>query len=520
MRDHILLMDTTLRDGEQTQGVSFAPDEKVSIARALLQTLKVDRIEVASAGVSHGEKEAVTRIHDWAAKHGHLERVEVLGFTDHTRSVDWLVSTGGKVLNLLTKGSEKHCIEQLRKTLDQHLSDIERTVDYALENNLLLNVYLEDWSNGYRDSRDYVYKMVEALAKLNIRHIMLPDTLGVMSPAEVSEAVGDMCKRFPANDFDFHPHNDYGLATANAMAAVQSGAAAIHATLNCLGERAGNVSLAEVAVVLRDKLGLKVSIDETKIHDLSKMVENFSGKRVAANAPIIGTDVFTQTSGIHADGDQKAKLYQTDLSPDRFARQHSYALGKMSGKASLTKNLEELGIELSEENQAKVLKKIVEIADTKATITLEDLPFIIADILESGDQQHVELLNCSITSGYEVESTASVRVRVGDEIRKASGSGNGGFDAFIRAMDQVLGSTGFVFPELTDFEIRIPKGGHTSALTECFISWDDNGRRFKTRGVHANQVFAGVNAAMRMLNLKMRDEDSPESESRPLQQPE
>lgn len=520
MREHIILMDTTLRDGEQTQGVSFAPDEKVNIARALLQTLKVDRIEVASAGVSHGEKEAVTRIHDWAARNNHLERVEVLGFTDHTRSVDWLKSTGGKVLNLLTKGSEKHCTEQLRKSLDAHLADIERTVDYALEQELLLNVYLEDWSNGYRDSRDYVYKMVEALSKMQIRHIMLPDTLGVMSPSEVSAAVSDMCTRFPHNDFDFHPHNDYGLATANAMAAVESGAAAIHVTLNCLGERAGNVSLAEVAVVLRDKLGIKVSIDETKIHDLSKMVENFSGKRVAANAPIIGTDVFTQTSGIHADGDQKARLYQTDLSPDRFARRHSYALGKMSGKASLTKNLEELGIELSEENQAKVLKKIVEIADTKAVITLEDLPFIIADILESGDHQHVELLNCSITSGYEVESTASVRVRVGDGIHKASGSGNGGFDAFIKAMEKVLEPEGFVFPDLTDFEIRIPKGGRTSALTECFISWDDNGRRFKTRGVHANQVFAGVNAAMRMLNVKMRQQDAPEGESQPLQQPE
>ena len=117
MREHVLLMDTTLRDGEQTQGVSFAPDEKVSIARALLQSLNVDRIEVASAGVSHGEKEAVTRIHDWAAQNNALDRVEVLGFTDHHRSVDWLVSTGGRVLNLLTKGSEKHCTEQLRKTL-------------------------------------------------------------------------------------------------------------------------------------------------------------------------------------------------------------------------------------------------------------------------------------------------------------------------------------------------------------------------------------------------------------------
>ncbi|HCK76397.1 MAG TPA: 2-isopropylmalate synthase, partial [Gammaproteobacteria bacterium] len=144
-------MDTTLRDGEQTQGVSFAPDEKVSIARALLHSLKVDRIEVASAGVSHGEKEAVTRIHEWAAQHDLLDRVEVLGFTDHYRSVDWLVSTGGRVLNLLTKGSEKHCTEQLRKTLDVHLEDIERTVEYALEHDLLVNVYLEDWSNGYRD---------------------------------------------------------------------------------------------------------------------------------------------------------------------------------------------------------------------------------------------------------------------------------------------------------------------------------------------------------------------------------
>ncbi|MBT4806645.1 MAG: 2-isopropylmalate synthase, partial [Acidiferrobacteraceae bacterium] len=200
-------MDTTLRDGEQTQGVSFAPDEKVSIARALLHNLKVDRIEVASAGVSHGEKEAVTRIHDWAATNECLDRVEVLGFTDHRRSVDWLMSTGGRVLNLLTKGSEKHCTEQLRKTLDQHLDDIGRTVAYAHDQNLLVNVYLEDWSNGYRDSRDYVYRMVEGLVAMNIGYLMLPDTLGVMSPQEVTTAVGDMCDRFPEQDFDFHPHN-------------------------------------------------------------------------------------------------------------------------------------------------------------------------------------------------------------------------------------------------------------------------------------------------------------------------
>ena len=148
------------------------------------------------------------------------------------------------------------------------------------------------------------------------------------------------------------------------------------------------------------------------------------------------------------------------------------------------------------------------------------MAIIIADILESGDYQHVELLNCSITSGLEIESTASVRVRVGEEIHKSSDSGNGGFDAFIKALRKVLDPGGFEFPELIDFEIRIPKGGHTSALTECFITWEDGGRRFKTRGVHANQVFSGVNAAMRMLNMKMRQKDSPEGESRPLEKPE
>ena len=516
---HISLMDTTLRDGEQTQGVSFSPEEKVSIARALLQALKVDRIEVASARVSHGEKEAVTRILKWAEEQGFHDRVEVLGFTDHQRSVDWIVESGGRVMNLLTKGSEKHCREQLGKTLSEHLTDIEQTIAYAKDNDLLVNVYLEDWSNGYRDSRDYVYGISAALAGLNVAHVMLPDTLGVMSPQEVFDWVGDMCTRFPAVAFDFHPHNDYGLATANAMMAVLAGASGIHATVNCLGERAGNVSLAEVAVVLRDKLGLHLSLDESKIHGLSEMVENFSGKRVAANSPVIGTDVFTQTSGIHADGDMKGGLYQTELSPGRFGRRHSYALGKMSGRASLVNNLEALGLELSEENQQKGLDRIVEIADTKETITPEDLPFIIADILESRELQHVELLNCSVTSGLEIESTASVRVRVGSEIHKASGSGNGGFDAFTTAMRSVLEPGGFSYPELADFEVHIPKGGSSNALTECFITWQVGQGQLKTRGVHANQVFAGINASLRMLNMVMQQQSEKVAESGPVAKP-
>ena len=501
----IQLMDTTLRDGEQTQGVSFSPSEKVGIAKALLKSLRVDRIEVASASVSEGEKKAVGDINAWARSEGFEGAVEVLGFVDHTRSVDWITEAGGRVINLLTKGSEKHCREQLRKSQDQHVEEILETVAYAQMKGLSVNVYLEDWSNGYRDSREYVFELMDRLKGSGIRHFMLPDTLGVMSPDEVFDSLSDMCSRYPELLFDFHPHNDYGLATANVMAAVRAGISAVHCTVNCLGERAGNASLAEVTVVLRDKMRMELSIDESHIVRLSDMVENFSGKWVAANAPVVGADVFTQTAGIHADGDQKGGLYESKLSPERFSRTRSYALGKMSGKASLKKNLEKLGLTLSEEEQKRVLARIVKLGDSKQTITTDDLPFIIADVLESSSYQHIRLLNCSITSGLDLESTVSIRVEVKGGVHVASGSGNGGFDAFIDAVNKVLSGYGQALPGLIDYEVRIPKGGHTSALTECVITWDYGGKMRKTRGVHSNQVFASVLAALRMINIQLHE---------------
>jgi len=350
--------------------------------------------------------------------------------------------------------------------------------------------------------------MMDALKELPIDHYMLPDTLGVMSPDEVYASLHDMKQRFAECQFDFHPHNDYGLGTANAMAAVKAGISTIHCTVNCLGERAGNASLAEVCLVLRDKMNVQLSIDETEIYTLSQMVENFSGKMVADNTPVVGADVFTQTAGIHADGDQKGELYQTVLSPDRFNRSRSYALGKMSGKASLDKNLEVLGISLSKEDHTKVLERIVKLGDSKATITPEDLPFIIADILETKGDRHLELLNCSITSGLDLESIVSIRVRLYSEIYKSTGAGNGGFDAFVVAVRKVLDPLNFEFPELLDYQVRIPKGGTASALVECFITWQDQGRKFRTRGVNANQVFAGIEATLRMLNMKLNQDNA------------
>jgi len=498
----VQIMDTTLRDGEQTPGISYAPREKLHIAKALLQLVKVDRVEVASAKASGGEKEAVQIITAWAAAAGCLDRVEILGFVDHTKSVDWIVDAGARVLNLLTKGSEKHCMVQLRKTLAEHLADIEKTVSYARQKGLGVNVYLEDWSNGYADKPSYVYALMEGLQGMGIGHFMLPDTLGVMAPYEVHDSLSDMLTRFPWACFDFHPHNDYGLATSNILYAVRAGVRNVHATMNCLGERAGNSSLAEVAVVLKDKLGAQLRLDESRLCQVSELVENFSGRRVQGNAPIVGEDVFTQTSGVHADGDKKGGLYESPIRPERFRRTRSYALGKMSGKASLMKNLEELGIELSEENLQRVLQRIVALGDLKENVTLSDLPFIITDVLESGGASYFELLECSIKSEMPENASASIRIRAGEQIFTEVGEGNGGYDAFMDAVRQVLVELKFELPELVDYEVRIPRGGGIDALTEANITWQHGGRRLRTIAVSSDQVMAAVNATMKFLNLR------------------
>ena len=287
-------MDTTLRDGEQTSGVSFVPHEKLMIARLLLEDLKVDRIEVASARVSDGEFNAVKMICDWAARRGLLQRVEVLGFVDGKMSVDWIHDAGGQVINLLSKGSEKHCRYQLKKTLEEHLADIRNTVDYAHERGLEVNLYLEDWSNGIKDSPDYVFGLVDGLRDIGIRRFMLPDTLGILNPLQVIEFMRKMKKRYPDLHFDFHAHNDYDLAVSNVLAAVLSGVKGLHTTINGLGERAGNAPLASVQAILKDHFHAITRIDESRLNDVSRVVESYSGVTIPATSIAAGEE------GLHA----------------------------------------------------------------------------------------------------------------------------------------------------------------------------------------------------------------------------
>jgi len=497
----ITIMDTTLRDGEQTSGVSFTGEEKLSIAKLLLDDLKVDRVEVASARVSEGEYEAVRKISAWAAKHGYLDKVEVLGFVDGDISINWIKEAGCQVMNLLSKGSLKHVTDQLKKTPQQHADDIRQAVDSAVSHGITVNLYLEDWSNGMRHSQEYVFFMMDALKDLRINRFMLPDTLGILNPEETYSFCKIMIDRYPQLTFDFHAHNDYDLAAANIYSALRAGITCLHTTVNGLGERAGNVPLSSVVAIVRDHFKYPMSVNESRITLVSKLVESFSGIRIPPNKPVIGDNVFTQTSGIHADGDQKSQLYYNDLLPERFGRKRLYALGKTSGKANIRKNLEEIGIELDYPSMRKVTERIIELGDKKETVTQEDLPYIIADVLRSkAIDEHIKILNYSLSTANELKPVASLKIRIGDEVFEETSSGDGQYDAFMKALRKIYGRKEKSLPALLDYFVSIPPGGKTDALVQTVITWK-LGREFKTRGLDSDQTVAAIKATMKMLNI-------------------
>ena len=498
----VIIMDTTLRDGEQTSGVSFTDSEKLNVAKLLLEELKVDRIEIASALVSDGEFKSAQRIMNWAKKSGYLNNIEILGFVDKDRSLNWIADAGGKVINLLCKGSYKHCTEQLRKIPEVHLEDIKEVLSHARKLGIAVNVYLEDWSNGMRNSPAYVHQIVAGLEHQGIQRFMLPDTLGILNPDETTQFCKQMMDWFPNLDFDFHAHNDYDLATANVYAAVKAGIKGIHATLNGLGERAGNVPLSSVIGVLKDHLKCDLAINEKKLFALSKIAESFSGIRIPPNQPLIGEYVFTQTSGIHADGDHKNNLYFNDLFPERFDRKREYALGKLAGKASIKKNLEELGMELDNASMKKLTKRINELGDKKEVVTKEDLPYIIADIFKSEQiKQKIKIKNYSLSVAAGLQSVATLSIEIAGKSYEQTATGDGQYDAFMNALWKIYDQLEKPYPKLVDYNVIIPPGGQTDALCHTTISWELGHKKFKTNGLDPDQAIAAIKATVKMLNL-------------------
>jgi len=499
----IEIMDTTLRDGEQTSGVSFSVSEKLTITQLLLEELKVDRVEIASARVSEGEFQSVEAIMKWAEAHGYTSRIEVLSFVDNGVSIDWMLRAGVKVQNLLTKGSMNHLTHQLKKTPEQHFAEIKQVIDLAGKNGIDTNVYLEDWSNGMRNSPEYVLQYLDFLTTQPVKRIMLPDTLGVLTPQEAFDFISQLKAKYPAVHFDFHAHNDYDLSTANVLEAVKAGINGLHLTINGMGERAGNAPMASAIAVLHDFVPeVEVQIAESSIYQVSKLVETFSGVRIPANKPIVGENVFTQTAGIHADGDNKKNLYFNDLLPERFGRKREYALGKTSGKANIEKNLQELGLKLNDADLKKVTQRVIELGDRKETVTKEDLPYIISDVLDSSLYENKVIIESYVLMhSMGLRPSATVSMQIDGERFEENAQGDGQFDAFMKALTKVYTKKKRQLPRLIDYAVRIAPGSNSDALCETIITWETSERKFITRGLDSDQTVCAIKATQKMLNI-------------------
>lgn len=504
MNKKIEIMDCTLRDGEQTSGVSFLPHEKLMIARALLTDVGVDRIEVASARVSEGEKGAVSMICHYAESVGRLGDVEVLGFVDGTKSVDWIAECGGHVINLLAKGSRRHCEQQLKKTPDEHIADIKGVIDYAHQRGFDVNLYLEDWSGGMKNSPDYVFHMVDNLKDEGIKRFMLPDTLGILNPGNSFDFMKQMTDRYLDQKFEFHAHNDYDMAVGNSYSAVRAGCSGLHVTVNGLGERCGNAPLSSIHVMLKDQMQVEENIDESSLVQVSHLVEGYSSITVAPNTPVIGENVFTQVAGVHADGDNKGQLYANALKPERFGRHREYALGKNSGKANIIQNLKDFGLELTNDQTKAVTKRITELGDRKQLVTPDDLPYIVSDVLKHGAREdRVKLVSYMVSTSYGLKPIASLKIDYNGEEYEADSTGDGQYDAFVKALLKVYKEKlDRTFPLLKNYAVTIPPGGRTDALVQCVITWQgENGHVIRTHGLDADQTEAAIKATFKMLNI-------------------
>ena len=496
-------MDTTLRDGEQTSGVSFSISEKLTITQLLLEELRVDRVEIASARVSDGEFQAVKAILKWAEINGYADQIEVLSFVDNGVSIDWMLQAGVKVQNLLTKGSLNHLTHQLKKTPEQHFTEIKHVIELAGSSNIATNVYLEDWSNGMRNSPEYVYQYLDFLTTQPVKRILLPDTLGILTPAETSKYITELQSRYPDIHFDFHAHNDYDLGTANVLEAVKAGISGLHLTVNGMGERAGNAAMASAIAVIKDFVPeVELLLKESSIYKVSKLVETFSGVRIPSNKPIVGDNVFTQTAGIHADGDNKNNLYFNDLLPERFGRKRQYALGKTSGKANIEKNLQELGLKLNDEDLKKVTQRVIELGDKKETVTKEDLPYIISDVLDSSlYEEKVSVQSYVLTNAMGLRPSATISVMIDGEKFEEHAQGDGQFDAFMNALTNVYDKKSRCLPQLIDYAVRIAPGSNSDALCETIITWETEQKVFITRGLDSDQTVSAIKSTQKMLNI-------------------
>ena len=488
---NIRFLDTTLRDGEQTPGVSLTPEQKLKIAEELC-AIGVNVIEAGTAIASEGEREAIKLISSAGLS------AEICTFSRaKIEDIDLAVACGVDSVHLVVPVSDLHITKKLGKTREEVYAMAMESIVYAKERGLIVELSGEDAS---RADQQYLARLFKDGVAHGADRLCFCDTVGLLTPERTADVIPPLCFA----PLSIHCHNDLGLALANTLAALRSGATCAHTTINGMGERAGNVPFEEVVMALEKLYGYDTGIDKSRIYALSTLVSQLTKIPLAANKPIVGGMAFTHESGIHAHGLQRDPTTYEPMAPETVGRKRRIVLGKHSGTASVQSALKELGYDPSDKHLTEIVTRVKKVGDLGMKVTDADVMAIADSVMLLQCKPVISLKQFTVVIGSNAIPTASATMTVNGVTITGAATGTGPVDAIIKVLQQSVSELGDI--TLEEYHVDAINGG-TDSLVDVTVKMRKDGRVLTSRGARTDIVEASVEAVVAGMNRLLRDEN-------------
>ncbi|HWQ66634.1 MAG TPA: 2-isopropylmalate synthase [Methanospirillum sp.] len=487
----VRFFDTTLRDGEQTPGVSLTPGQKLEIATALSE-IGVHVIEAGSAVASEGEREAIRLIANAGLAAECCTYVRAL-----PQDIDCAAEAGADSVHLVVPVSDLHITRKMQKSREEVYEMAMTAVTYAKERGLLVELSGEDASRADQEFLGMLYR--DGVAH-GADRLCFCDTVGVLTPERATEIIPPLC----IAPLSIHCHNDLGLALATTLSALKAGASCTHVTVNGLGERAGNTPLEEVVMSLETLYGYKTGIDTRKIYPLSTLVSRLTGVPFATNKPIVGTMAFTHESGIHAHGLFRDSRTYEPMAPETVGRTRRIVLGKHSGSASVKAALTELGYNPNPRQLEEIVKRVKSLGDEGRRVSDNDVMVMADAVMMLECKPIISVKQFTVVSGSNIMPTASVTMEINGEEVTGAATGDGPVDAALRVLRQSVASAGDI--RLEEYHVDAITGG-TDAMVEVTVKLRKDGHTITSRGARTDIIQASVEAVVAGMNRLLREID-------------
>jgi 2-isopropylmalate synthase len=488
----VRIFDTTLRDGEQTPGVSITPEQKVQIA-IKLDELGIDAIEAGFPVVSHGETVAIKNITKQGLK------AEICGLARAMKSdLDAVINCDLPYVHVFIATSDIHMQFKLRMNRQQVLEKAVWAVEYAKKHGVQVEFSAED---ATRSDREFLSQVFMAVANVGVDRLDIPDTVGYATPQYIELLVKDV-KTMTRLPISMHCHDDFGLAVANSISGINAGAECAHVTINGLGERAGNASLEEFVMALQCLYGRKHNVKTELLYETSIFVSNTMGIIVQPNKAIIGENAFGHESGIHTHGIVNNPLTYEPISPELVGRKRWMQAGKHAGAHGIKAMLEGFGITPTEKELYEIVEKQKNLADKGKSITTAELLSITGDVIHNNKfEEKFKLYDFHIVTGMNIIPTAVVRLHTEGKDYIASEIGVGPVDAALKAIQKIAGEMANI--RIREYRLDSITGG-SDALAEVSVKVEDkNGNVVSARRAGEDVVVASVQAMMDAVNKVM-----------------